>query len=137
MANVRTFVDSGVLIAAATGQKGVADFAFAVLGDPNRLFISSDFIRLEVLPKARFHKKADEAEFYEEFFSAASEVVPASKQLVDAAQVEAETAGLQAFDALHVAAAIASKSDEIVTSEKPGETLFRTRSMTVKTIHPG
>jgi len=136
MATIRTFVDSGVLIAAATGEKDVSDCAFAILGEPNRLFITSDFVRLEVLPKARFHKRADEAEFYETFFTAAHQHVPASKQLVDAAQSEAETSGLKAVDALHVAAAMAAGADEIVTAEKPEKTIFRTRSIAVKSIRP-
>jgi hypothetical protein len=40
----------------------------AILDDPDRSFASSEFIRLEVLPKAIFNGKINEAEFYREFF---------------------------------------------------------------------
>jgi len=64
-----TFLDAGVLIAAARGNYDVSAQAMAVLDDPDRLFASSDFVRLEVLPKAVFNRRADEAEFYTAFFS--------------------------------------------------------------------
>jgi hypothetical protein len=65
-----TFVDAGVLIAAARGRPEISAQAMAILDDPDRTFASSEFIRLEVLPKALFNKKFDEAEFYLEFFQA-------------------------------------------------------------------
>jgi hypothetical protein len=48
----RTFIDTGVLIAAARGQNDFAARAMAILDDPNREFASSIFVKLEVLPKA-------------------------------------------------------------------------------------
>jgi hypothetical protein len=45
----RTFIDTGVLIAAARGQNDVAVRAMAILDDPNREFASSIFVKLEVL----------------------------------------------------------------------------------------
>jgi hypothetical protein len=67
-----TFVDAGVLIAAARGRPEVSAQAMAILDDPDRSFASSEFVRLEVLPKALFNKKSNEAEFYNEFFQAVS-----------------------------------------------------------------
>ncbi len=124
MAKVRTFIDSNVLIPAAKGREDLFERAFAVLDDPEREFITSDFVRLETLPKARFREKRAEVEFYEAFFDAADRTVPASKKLVDEAQKEAETSGLQAFDALHVVAARNAGSDELITAEKPDKTIF-------------
>ena len=56
----RTFVDAGVLIAAAraTGALGVR--ALAVFDAADRLFVSSAFVRLEVLPKAVYFRRAAE-----------------------------------------------------------------------------
>ena len=136
MAKTRTFIDSGVLMAAATGTDDVALRAMTVLDDPDRLFVTSDFVRLEVLPKARFYKNADEAQFYETFFESAEETVPASRELVANAQGEAELKGLAAIDALHVAAATEGDSDELVTTEKPSKPIFRTERIRVRTIHP-
>jgi len=56
-----TFVDAGVLIAAARGTANVSAKAMAILDDPNRSFASSEFIRLELMPKAVFNRKDEEA----------------------------------------------------------------------------
>jgi hypothetical protein len=53
-----TFVDSGVLIAAARGADEVARRAMTVLDDPDRTFASSALVRLEVLPKALRHDRS-------------------------------------------------------------------------------
>src|SRR5262249_39592331 len=63
-------VDAGVLIAAARGTMDVSAAAMAILDDPDRSFASSAFVRLEVLPKAVYHRRSEEAEFYLEFFRA-------------------------------------------------------------------
>jgi predicted nucleic acid-binding protein len=136
LAKIRTFIDSNVLIAAARGTESLAERAFAILDDPERELVTSDFIRLETLPKARFHKQADEVAFYEEFFKAASRTVEASKQLVDQAQAEAESSGLQAFDALHVVAALKAEADVLITAEKADKTIFWTKLVPIKTIRP-
>jgi hypothetical protein len=62
-----TFVDAGVLIAAARGGAGVSEHAMAVLDDPNRLVASSEFVRLEVLPKALFNRKPMKQNFMRRF----------------------------------------------------------------------
>ena len=63
-----TSVDSGVLIAAARGNKDVARRALAILDDPNRSFASKGLVRLEVLPKALRRRREAEARFCEAFF---------------------------------------------------------------------
>jgi hypothetical protein len=45
----------GVLIAAARGTTEVSARAMAIFDDPARSFASSEFIRLEVLPKSLFN----------------------------------------------------------------------------------
>ena len=47
-----TFVDAGVLIAAARGGSEQAARAMEILDDPERQFAASPFLRLEVLPQA-------------------------------------------------------------------------------------
>ncbi len=136
MPKTRTFIDTGVLIAAATGNDAVAARAMTVLDDPGRAFVTSDFVRLEVLPKARYHKNVDEAAFYEAFFDDAEEIIESTGTLVAAAQEEAEAIGLSAVDALHVAAARRGDSDELFTSEKPSKPLFRVAAIRVRTIRP-
>lgn len=65
---IRTFVDSGVLIYATRAEEPLAQKALDVLKDPERLFASSIFVKLEVLPKAIYNSQTEEIEFYEEFF---------------------------------------------------------------------
>lgn len=132
----RTFVDSGVLIAAARGNNELVEAAMKVLDDPEREFVSSDFVKLEVLPKATYHKNTDEALFYREFLSSTVYTVHASKELVAAAHSIAEKHGLAAMDALHVAAAREVNAAEIVTSEKSGKPMFRVHSPVIRTIRP-
>jgi hypothetical protein len=52
----KTFVDAGVLIAAARGRADVAAHAMKILDGPDREFVASPFLKLEVLPKAVYEK---------------------------------------------------------------------------------
>ena len=133
---IRTFIDSGVLIAAALGTNEVAIKAMEILDDPNRGFISSNFVRLETLPKAYYQQNKAEVEFYEEFFQAVLEMVNISERLVDRAFAEARLSGLSAVDALHLAAAKIADSDELITSEKPTKPIFAAKGIKVSTIQP-
>ncbi len=71
----RTYIDSGVLIAAFRGNAYIARAAFDVLDDPERITVVSEAVRLEVLPKAYYARQQEESHFYEEFFRN-SEVLP-------------------------------------------------------------
>jgi len=130
-----TFVDAGVLIAAARGSSRASQIALSILNDPERVFASSTFVRLEVLPKALYHRQAEESAFYEEFFQDVRNWAPFGRSLVEDAMRVAIEAGLSALDALHVAAARAVGADELITSEKPGKPIHRVQGITVRTIH--
>lgn len=69
---IRTFFDSGVLITATRFQSQDADRALKFLEDPNRIALTSPFVRLEVLPKAIFFKKHLERLFYDRISRAPS-----------------------------------------------------------------
>lgn len=134
----RTYVDSGVLIAAATGrQPSVHERALTVFDDPDRTFVSSAFVRLEVLPKAIYLGHHDEAAFYERFFASIVEWAEPVADIVARASPIAVRSGLAAMDALHVAASAILGADELVTTESPGKPLFRTTIVAVVSIHPG
>ena len=60
---IRTFVDSGVLITAARGSGESAYNALAILDDPEREFVSSFFIRLEVIPKPSYFNRESQLSF--------------------------------------------------------------------------
>jgi predicted nucleic acid-binding protein len=130
----RTFLDAGVLIAAARGRGNIAERAHTVLDDPARVFVTSDYIRMEVLPKALYHRQNQEVLLYERFFSRAVQIVPPSVSLMQQAYTEACTCGLSALHAFHVAAAKVSGTEELITTERPTSPLFRATGMVIKTI---
>ena len=68
---VRTFLDSGVLLAAARSLGRDRERALQILEDADRTFVTSPFVHLELVPKAIFYKKRLEEAFYHEYFNAA------------------------------------------------------------------
>lgn len=132
----RTFIDSGVLIAASRGIDEVSQTAMGVLDDPERVYVTSDLVRLEVLPKAIYNKRAVEAEFYRLFFDGVEEVVAITQTLVSQALNEASQYGLSAIDALHIAAAKSVAVEEFVTVERTTKPLFRVSGLKVTTLLP-
>jgi hypothetical protein len=108
----------------------------AILDDPERVFVASVFLRLEVLPQAVFNRRPAEVAFYEAFFSAVTEWASDLGAVADAAQREASTCGVEAMDALHVAAAASLGAVELVTSEKPTRAIHRARAVRIRTIYP-
>jgi predicted nucleic acid-binding protein len=106
-----------------------------VLDDGRRLFVSSPFVRLEVLPKALFHKRLYEAAFYESYFESVKLWVSPDEGFLEEASRLASRFGLSAMDSLHVAAATLAGADELVTSEKAGRPIHRIAGLTVTTIH--
>ena len=131
-----TFVDAGVLIAAARGGTEQAERAMDVLDDPVREFAASHFLRLAVLPQALFHRHAAEVAFYETFFAAVTHWAKDLDAIVAAALREASDCGVQAMDALHVAAASAVGAEELVTTERLSRSIHRARSVRIVTLHP-
>ncbi len=69
MPQTRTFVDTNVLIVAFHDQGPTGDAAEKILADPDREFIASDIVRLELLPKPDYYEYQAALTFYEDFFS--------------------------------------------------------------------
>jgi len=130
----KTYVDSGVLITAFQGIQPASLRANAILNSSDRDFLSSQFVKLEVLPKAVYHKQQDEAEFYETFFDAVSHWVVDVEQVTQTAYQLAYTYGLAAMDALHVAAALLLKADDLVTTEKLTKPMYRVTEIQIISI---
>lgn len=132
-----TFIDAGVLIAASRGDTDLAHRALAILDDPERSFASSEFVRLEVLPKASFHRRVDELSFYESYFSGVDHWAEPGATLIESALSLAQEKGLSALDALHGAAALAVNASEIVTTERLGRPIHRLTQVKIRTLHSG
>lgn len=131
---IRTYLDAGVLIAAARGKAPLATKALNILDDPNRQFVSSVFLKLEVLPKAVYHKNTSEVEFYEAVFDAVTDWAEPKDEIIERGYKEALTFGLAALDALHVAAAVMLDADELVTTEKSDKPIHRTAAVKVVSV---
>jgi predicted nucleic acid-binding protein len=124
-----------VLIAAARGSGQLADKALKVIADvATREFVCSDYVRLEVIPKATYLGQTAEVKFYEAFFASVSLWLPFNVQCLQRALTEACNSGLSAMDAIHVVAAADSDCQEIVTSEKPTKPIHRTKLISVLSI---
>ena len=129
---IGTFFDSGVLIAAIRSVGPDRERALQVLEEPNRVFLTSPFVHLEVVPKSIFYKKRLERSFYDRYFANAEWYREVGK-IEAAAHTEAAKAGLGAMDALHLAAAHLSRADEFITTEKPNKAIHR--SSLVKVVY--
>jgi predicted nucleic acid-binding protein len=119
-----TYIDFGVLLSATDGVSRIAEKALEILGDFNREFASSDFVKLELMPKAVYNKQTQEAQFYEEFFSDVIYWANDLEQIVQDTNNIACKYGLAAMDALHIAAALSVDAEEFVTTEKPTKPIF-------------
>jgi len=129
---LRTFLDSGILL---TGWKGKDRLlAIEVMEDERREFYTSEMVRLELLPKALYHKQTAEAEFYQTHLGRVHAEELLSPELGREAFELGKRYGLAAMDALHIAAAIRQKVDEFITSELPGKPLFRVKELAVRCL---
>jgi predicted nucleic acid-binding protein len=131
-----TYLDSGVLIYAAKGTTDVAALALPFLQDPDREFVTSEYVRLEVLPKPTCFRLDAEVEFYNAFFSLSSRIIPTSPALLELAMEEACRHGLSALDAIHIACAVFGGAEELVTTEKRTKPMHRTDLIRVVSIFP-
>jgi predicted nucleic acid-binding protein len=135
MAKTLTFLDSNVLIAAATGRFNYSTVALTVISDPAREFASSPFVRLETVPKATFHRKKDEVSFYEDYFNACAAWDDDFVDLVGEAERVGGKFGLNMGDALHVAAALRLGAADFVTGERPTSPLKFVTGIQVLSIY--
>jgi predicted nucleic acid-binding protein len=133
---VRTYVDSGVLIAAIRGNSAISEVARSYLFDPLRDYITSDYVAVELIPKAAYHGNHAESEFYQDFFNRATARVPSSDALMKAAIDEGSRTGISGLDAVHVACAVVGEAAELITSEKSTKPIHRTSAVTVVSINP-
>jgi hypothetical protein len=123
------------LIAAARGTQPFAGKALALLEDSQREFITSEYLRMEILPKPIFFRMVEEVALYEEFFRSASLLLPFHTEHLQQSFEVACRFGLSAFDALHLTAATVSGYQELLTWEWPTSPLFRATSIRVVSLH--
>ena len=132
---VRTYIDSGVLISVVRGDAKIAATALSFLYDPLREYVSSDYVKVEVLPKSIFHNHDDERRFYEDFFRSTKIYVPNSNDLLSFAIEQGAKTGISGIDAIHVACAIIAQATELITSEKVTKPIHRANGIKVISIN--
>jgi hypothetical protein len=126
-------LDSGVLLHAWRGET-LSGLAMQIIDDDTREFFTSQMVRLELLPKARFEKRLNEVAFYEAHFADCLGSQPLTRELGIEAEKLASRHGLAGPDALQLAAAIGQGVEEFYTSEKPGKPMFRVREVKVVSL---
>jgi predicted nucleic acid-binding protein len=122
---LRTYVDSGVLIWAAQGVTENSGIALPFVTDSSREYVTSDYVRLELIPKATFHRNQTELDFYEAFFQANIRCIPASESLMREAMDHGCHTGISGLDALHIAYAVFAGAEEFITTEKRTKPIHR------------
>ena len=132
---MRTFLDSGVLMTAWKGKEPEMRAAMQIMDDTRRTFVTSELVKLELLPKPAFFTMRKETKFYAEHFAKAVQTELLSHELCRSAFLIAEKHGLAAVDALHVAAAIKLGAEEFITTESPGKPLFRVNEIKIIPLH--
>jgi len=133
---VRTYIDSGVLISALRGDATVAATALSYLNDPLREYVTSDYVKVELMPKCIYFKNSTEQQFYEEYFKSTSVQVPTSDALLAFAIDEGGKTGISGMDAIHVACALAAQAIELITSERATKPIHRANGIKVISINP-
>jgi predicted nucleic acid-binding protein len=120
----RTYVDAGILIAYADSADQWHSAARDILADPNREFVVSPFVELEVLPHLERLSRPSVGPV--RAFLEACDAISDLPAIVQAAYRILVRVNMGTADALHVGAAMVGACDEILTTEKP---------RTKKTIH--
>ncbi|MEQ2008513.1 MAG: PIN domain-containing protein [Limisphaerales bacterium] len=128
------YLDSGVLLHAWRGSD-LSGAALAAMSAEKRELVTSQLVRLELLPKPACEKRPAETAFYAAHFEAAAPALPLDGPLGEEALALAQRYGLAAVDALHIAAALRQHAGEFYTSEKPGKPMFRVKELKVISLH--
>ena len=128
---MKSFLDSGVLMTA--WKEAEKETALAVIEDTSRQLLTSELVRLELLPKPVYFMRHDEVAFYEKIFSR-SQCDSMDAALYGSAFELARRYGLSAADAFNLAAAVRLAADEFVTTELPGKPMFRVKEVCVVTL---
>jgi predicted nucleic acid-binding protein len=134
MSPIRTYVDASVLIAAYKANEPFHELAKQALLDPNRYFVSSPFLKLEVLPKAVSNGDILEETFYKNFFEIVIEWVSDLDKIVSLAIVQMSQRNIKSLDALHIASALLLNADEIITTENRNNRLARAIGIKVTSL---
>lgn len=134
MSKTKTFLDSNVLITAFQAIDEVWQKAMEIIDDPEREFIVSDYLKLEVIPQPTFHRRHEEIQFMQAFFDSASLHVSPTPLITSRAIILACRYSLGPMDALHAGTAVVSEADVLITLEKPEKPLCQIKEIKVVSL---
>lgn len=130
-----TYTDSGILIALSMQHPPQRTSKIAnLLADPNRTFVSSDALKIEVFPKPTFFRETYSTLLLKNFFSICVKHIPINQNLYKKAYTEACQSGLSGMDALHIVSAHEAGADELITTEKITKAIYQTNLVKVRHI---
>src|SRR5690606_27069952 len=116
---IRTYLDTNVLITASLGRGDDLRAALGILDATDREFVSSVFLKLEILPKPVRNKQTSSLLFYEVFFGLVKACERISNDLMELALYRGCALVFSAMDALRLAAAHSIQTDEFSSLESP------------------
>lgn len=117
MALIRTYLDANIPIEGfRSGSPEKLARARAIIASPRRLFITSPFLRLELLPVPERTRNRDQLTALRVFFRD-SEPVTDLDRVFTVAHDLVRDHQLSVMDALHVASAHVGRCDELITRE--------------------
>ena len=131
---ILTYVDTCLLITAFRYDDARGEAANIILNDERRVFITSDALWLELMPKAVYNKCTDEAAFYADFFGRAEQHQSWNLAVLQSTRRLAAAYGLSAMDAIHIAHAIDAGVDEFVSAERLTKPMFRVPELPMTSI---
>jgi len=134
MSKIKTYIDADVLIAAFRGEEAICRKAMEIIDDPDRQFIVSDYLKLEVIPKPTFHRFKEEMEFMETFFNSAWLNVDATPSITTKAITLACQYNLGVLDALHAGTVAESETDVFITLERPTSPLCQVQEIRIESL---
>ncbi len=131
---ILTFVDTGVLLAAYRGEPQQREPSLAILSDPLRSFVASEFLYMETMPKAIYHRNKREIAFYRAYFDKVHIFINDVEAIVSVALDQCERCGLAAMDAMHIAAAYLAGAEVLLTLERTEKPIYRTSLVRVECV---
>ena len=135
MSEILTFLDAGVLLAAARTTSSYRLKALTILADSRRKFVTTDFVKLETTLKCDYHGYQQQLAFYEAFFETVDIFYQDVEKIVAGAYQAGNQFGLNAMDALHLSAAFLTNADEFVTTERPNSPFQNVKGIKILSIY--
>ncbi len=132
----RIFLDANVLLYAFKGKEPLAGKCAEILKMRGIVFLSSEFLKLALLPIPQAFNREKEQHFLETFFRETQDVAIDVERIVDKAHALASKYGLGAMDALHISAAVLGNAKKFYTMEKPTKPLCQVTEVKVISLYP-